>query len=73
MGHKTYLTVRKCRCNERQEIYKRKKRLCERPPVLRMYGITEKQEYLPTTSDNVQANIKPISVASTGSYCTRKH
>lgn len=70
MGHKTYLTVRKCRCNERQEIYKRKKRLCERPPVLRMYGITEKQ---PTTSDNVQANIKPISVASTGSYCTRKH
>ena len=39
MGRKTYLTVRKRQCNERQDIDSRKKKMCERPPVLRMYGI----------------------------------
>ena len=70
MGRKTYLTVRKRRCNERQEIDNKKKKMCERPPVLRMYGIAENTDHLPTTSDDpagtVPVNdgppsIKPIS------------
>ena len=67
MGNKIYLTVlvRKRKCNERQEIDKRK-RLCQQPPVLRMYGITEKKDYLATTSDDIPTNIKPVNVASTG-------
>ena len=67
MGDKIYLTVlvRKRKCNERQEIDKRK-RLCQQPPVLRMYGITEKKDHLATTSDDIPTNIKPVNVASTG-------
>ena len=61
MGRKTYLTVRKRRCNECEEIDVRKKKMCERPPVLRMYGI---QDHQPTSSDDsadtVPVNIDPL-------------
>ena len=65
MGRKTYLTVRKRRCNERQDIDSRKKKMCERPPVLRMYGIQDNTGHLPTTSDDpAGTGTVPVNVDS---------
>jgi len=47
MGRKTYLTVRKHRSNERQQIDNRKK--FKRPPVFQTYVIHENTDDLPGT------------------------